>query len=123
MSRQPQHNPLPVQARELLDLEGAAQLLGVGVESIKSMRLAHRFPFPIRWGPNGGGVRWRRRELQTWVRDGCPEVGDERYPKWKWEPAQLRPLEELLQEKRRELAELEQEIRVAHERINNGTHP
>lgn len=48
-----------------------AELLQVSTRSLWRMRKAGKLPNPIRLGAS---VRWRRDEIEQWVRDGCPAV-------------------------------------------------
>ena len=53
----------------LLDSVSAATLLGISRATFWKLHSTGKVPFPIRWGRL---VRWRREELEAWVRAGCP---------------------------------------------------
>lgn len=65
----------------LLDARAAAQLLAVSESTLWKLHSSGRIPNPMRLG--GRVVRWRREELEAWVRAGCP-------PRERWEHS-LRP--------------------------------
>ena len=54
----------------LLDAKSAAQLLGVSESSYWKLHSQGRVPLPLRLSERI--VRWRRDELEHWVRAGCP---------------------------------------------------
>jgi predicted DNA-binding transcriptional regulator AlpA len=55
----------------LVDARRAAQLLGVGLRTLRAMDAAGRLPAPVRLSP--GCVRWRLAELRDWTEAGCPD--------------------------------------------------
>lgn len=54
----------------LLDVRRVAALLGCSSRHIWMMRDAGKMPSPVRMGAL---VRWRREDLDRWVRDGLPD--------------------------------------------------
>lgn len=48
-----------------------ADLLQVSTRSLWRMRNAGKLPPPVKLGAS---VRWRRDEIEHWVRSGCPPV-------------------------------------------------
>ncbi|TWT67023.1 Helix-turn-helix domain protein [Posidoniimonas polymericola] len=46
-----------------------AEMLQVSTRTLWRMRAAGKLPEPVRLG---AAVRWRRDEIEQWVRDGCP---------------------------------------------------
>ena len=53
----------------LLDSEQAAILCGVGRSLWWSLHSAGRVPLPVKLGRR---TLWRREELESWIRAGCP---------------------------------------------------
>lgn len=66
-------DPRPAVSAELLDVKAVAVLFG-GCSTRHIYRLADagRMPGSIRLGRM---VRWRRAELDAWIRAGCPHCG------------------------------------------------
>lgn len=64
VSPTPQYLPL------LLGAEAAAELIGISESTLWKLHSQGRIPNPMRLG--GRVVRWRREELEAWVRAGCP---------------------------------------------------
>ena len=58
-----QQNPL------LLGASEAAKLLGIGRSLFWSLHSAGKVPLPIKLGRR---TLWRRDELESWTRAGCP---------------------------------------------------
>jgi prophage regulatory protein len=58
--------PLVVDARRL------AEMLGVGIRTVRAWDASGRIPAPVRVG---GSVRWRLDEIRAWVSAGCPTRG------------------------------------------------
>jgi excisionase family DNA binding protein len=56
----------------LLDAGTVARLLSVSRATVWRMRDAGKLPQPVRLG---GAVRWRRADIDAWVRAGCPSRG------------------------------------------------
>ena len=62
-----------------LDSEGAllvsadtlAQMLEISVRTLWRLRAAGKLPAPVRLG---GSVRWRPRDIESWITAGCPKV-------------------------------------------------
>jgi len=54
----------------LLNVNAAAQLLGVSRNMVWQMDASGSIPAPIRIGRRC--TRWRRDEIEAWVRAGCP---------------------------------------------------
>lgn len=46
-----------------------AELLQVSTRTLWRMRSAGSLPTPVRLG---AAVRWRRDEIEAWIREGCP---------------------------------------------------
>ncbi len=46
-----------------------AALMQVSLRTLWRMRSAEQLPSPVRIG---GTIRWRRDEIEKWIRDGCP---------------------------------------------------
>jgi excisionase family DNA binding protein len=57
--------PLLVDAREL------ARLLDVSVATIWRLKAAGQLPRPVKLGSS---TRWRRDEVENWIRAGCPAL-------------------------------------------------
>jgi excisionase family DNA binding protein len=55
----------------LLDVRAVAQLLNCSARHVWRMSDAGRMPSPIRLG---AAVRFRRADIDQWIRDGCPPV-------------------------------------------------
>jgi excisionase family DNA binding protein len=53
----------------LLTAGEAAGLCGVSKATWYRMHAAGKIPLPVRLGRS---VRWRREELESWIRAGCP---------------------------------------------------
>ena len=51
---------------EMIDARKLAQLLDVGIREIRRMVRAGEFPEPCRLGARR--LRWRRRDVETWIR-------------------------------------------------------
>ena len=106
---------VPVRDRELWSPQELADMLGCSRETIWDMERKQLLPPPVKVGPSRGMTKWRAQEIRDWTRAGCPE---REY--WTWKPTQLPKLEEQIQQKRRELASLEREIRQAEARLEGG---
>ena len=60
----------PKQFSELLDVVAVTELLGhCSKRHVYRLADAGRMPRPIKLGAL---VRWRRAELEAWIREGCP---------------------------------------------------
>lgn len=57
----------------LLSAKAVASLLSIAPRSVWRLRSAGKMPRPVRLG---GRVLWRRADIEKWVGDGCPVVGD-----------------------------------------------
>ena len=64
----------------LIDVKGVAAMLGVHRASVFKLRNTGRMPPPLRIL---GAVRWRRREIEDWVRAGMPPA-----ERWEWAQAE-----------------------------------
>ena len=53
----------------LLTVEEVSQLVGISVRQIQRLKRWERFPKVVRIGSS---VRWRRRDVEQWVAEGCP---------------------------------------------------
>ena len=53
----------------LMTVEQLAKVLQVSIRSVWRMRSAGQVPPPVKIG---GGVRWRVRDVQSWIDEGCP---------------------------------------------------
>jgi len=56
---------------ELLTTNEVARLLGCGARSVWRWSRSGRMPAPVRIGNT---VRYRRREIEDWIANGCPRV-------------------------------------------------
>jgi excisionase family DNA binding protein len=56
---------------ELLTVEQAAEMAGVGKRSWWRFSSSGKAPAPVRIGRS---VRWRRAEIAEWIAAGCPRV-------------------------------------------------
>jgi excisionase family DNA binding protein len=56
---------------ELLTVEQAAAMAGVGKRSWWRFSSSGKAPAPVRIGRS---VRWRRAEIAEWIAAGCPRV-------------------------------------------------
>jgi len=54
----------------LLTRKAVARLLSRSAKSITRMDAAGQLPRPVRVG---GSVLWRRRDIERWIEQGCPE--------------------------------------------------
>lgn len=63
MPNNPMQNPL------LLSADQAAAFLGIGRSHLYGLHSSGRLPLPVRLGRR---TLWRRDELTTWVKAGCP---------------------------------------------------
>lgn len=54
----------------LIDIREVGTLLARSIASLKTDDIEGRIPRPLYLG---GSKRWRRREILTWVRAGCPD--------------------------------------------------
>ncbi|MBI3832501.1 MAG: AlpA family phage regulatory protein [Planctomycetes bacterium] len=63
----------------LLNAKAAAALIDVSESTFWKFHAQGRTPLPLRLG--GSVVRWRREELEAWVRAGCPPRHQ-----WKYSP-------------------------------------
>jgi prophage regulatory protein len=64
--------PLSIAVTEpalLLSAEKVAELLDISVRTLSRLRAGRQIPSPIRVG---GSVRWRIKDLETWIAKGCP---------------------------------------------------
>jgi len=68
--RDQNHPMLPVADKKLLDAKGVAVLLDVSLRTIWNMRDSGRIPKPVKVGRL---CRWRRAEIERWIKDGCPK--------------------------------------------------
>jgi predicted DNA-binding transcriptional regulator AlpA len=105
-------NPLPVDARELLDAQGLADWLGCSRSQVSQMQKEGSIPAPITFRLT---PRWRRRELMAWIESGCPDPD-----RWKWEPAQVVKLSVLRDVLLREGVALREELNAAEAKLARG---
>lgn len=61
----------------LLNVDEVADRLSVSVRTVYNFRDSGFMPPSIKLG---GAVRWRERDIQEWIADGCPNV-----QRTKWE--------------------------------------
>ena len=52
-----------------ITVEQLAKLIQKSVRSVWRMRSAGQVPKPVKLG---GGVRWRVRDIERWIEQGCP---------------------------------------------------
>jgi predicted DNA-binding transcriptional regulator AlpA len=55
---------------ELLSAQAVSRMLGIGTRSLWRYIAAGKVPRPVRIGR---AVRWRRLELDDWIKAGCPQ--------------------------------------------------
>lgn len=65
------------QCPSLLPARDLARMLAVSTRTLWRLLDAGKLIQPIRLG---GSVRWRREEVEAWIRAGCPEQKPERIP-------------------------------------------
>lgn len=53
----------------LLSIKSVAAALDVSVRTIRNLNSQGDIPKPVKVA---GCVRWRAKDLQEWIRDGCP---------------------------------------------------
>ena len=113
-TKKDQRQPLKVPDSERLVWTGPelAARLGVTRWTITAMDRAGLIPKPMRYGPSAGVVAWRRDEIIDWVRAGMPERR-----RWRWEPAALPRVSELLEGRRKQLAVIEHDIQDAAQQL------
>jgi excisionase family DNA binding protein len=63
--------PDPATLPALLDVQAVAQLLGCSPRHIYRMSDAGAMPPPVRLGAL---VRWRRKDIDTWLAGGCRPI-------------------------------------------------
>jgi excisionase family DNA binding protein len=56
---------------ELLDVNAVATQLGASSRTVRRLVDCGKMPRPISLGRS---VRWRRTEIEEWIRQGCPKV-------------------------------------------------
>jgi len=56
---------------ELLDVNAVAALLGASSRTVRRLVDSGKMPRTISLGR---AVRWRRAEIEEWIRQGCPKV-------------------------------------------------
>jgi len=77
----PQPARTPQQTDELvLDRSQTAKLLKVSGSTLSRMVRNRQMPGPLRFGQT---VRWRRDEIESWVKAGCPPMDS-----WDYQPKQ-----------------------------------
>jgi prophage regulatory protein len=52
----------------LMTVEDLAKLLHVSVRTVWRLRRNASLPHPVKIG---GGVRWRKSDVKTWIEQGC----------------------------------------------------
>ena len=57
----------------LLSADKVAEILDISVRTLWRLRATGKLPTPVRLG---GSVRWRAKEIETWVAEGCPKLKD-----------------------------------------------
>ncbi len=60
----------------LMKVKQLAEALKVSERQVWKLRSSGRLPEPVRLGRS---VRWRRNEIEAWIRAGCPAID-------KWQP-------------------------------------
>lgn len=58
--------PLPI----LLTVKQFAKLLDVDIRTVWRLKSNRAIPESVKFG---GNVRWRGRDIQIWIDEGCPE--------------------------------------------------
>jgi len=53
----------------LLTVKEVAEMLGLSERTIYRLSDAGNMPSPVKLG---AAVRWRTKELETWIEEGCP---------------------------------------------------
>lgn len=53
----------------LIGIAEVAHLIGLATRTARRKATAGQLPLPVKIG---GTQRWRREEIETWVRAGCP---------------------------------------------------
>ena len=53
----------------LLTADEVANLLGVASRTLWRLKSKRAIPMPVKFG---GNVRWRAKDLQKWLDEGCP---------------------------------------------------
>lgn len=69
MNRQTESQPESTFTPELLKVETVSALTTLGVRTIWRYAASGRMPAPVRLSRNV--VRWRRRDIESWIADGC----------------------------------------------------
>lgn len=59
----------PETVAELLDVVSVAEICACSVRTVRRLSDAGKMPSPIKLGAL---VRWRARELESWIAAGCP---------------------------------------------------
>lgn len=57
-------------AGQLLTAEAVAELLAIGLRTVRQWDSAGRLPEPVRLGKL---VRWPAAEMRDWIQAGCPD--------------------------------------------------
>lgn len=58
---------------ELLKIREVARMTSLGRSTIRKHEAMGLFPKHIKIN---GALRWRRQEVESWIANGCPPVGD-----------------------------------------------
>ena len=66
-------NSKPDEPAMLIDVETVAHLVGVSNRHVYRLANSGRMPSPLRLG---GAVRWRRKDVDQWINDGCPDLSE-----------------------------------------------
>ncbi len=53
----------------LLTVKEVAEMLGLSERTVYRLADVGKMPRPVKIG---AAVRWRKKELDTWIEDGCP---------------------------------------------------
>lgn len=53
----------------LMNVKDVAEMLGLSERTVYRLADAGNMPRPVKLG---AAVRWRKKELDTWIEDGCP---------------------------------------------------
>ncbi len=53
----------------LLSADEVAKVLGVASRTLWRLKSKRAIPMPVKFG---GNVRWRSKDLQKWLDEGCP---------------------------------------------------
>jgi predicted DNA-binding transcriptional regulator AlpA len=103
----PARKPVPLLERELLRANELAELLGMSRSGAYQGVRDGSIPRPIQ---AAGSTRWRRREIEDWVIQGCPTVSA-----WTWQPTMPVRLDMLIQTLTTSAADISQKLAAVRE--------